>query len=196
MSSTNRGYDRHKSDYYVTPVDKIEEFLHEFIKHEPSAFDERIIDPCAGGDETHPMSYPTALFNAFGISGMNGKVTTIDIREDSLAHIKKSFLETKFKILPRTIITNPPFNLADEIIKKSLDDVEEYGFVVMLLRLNFFGGKKRKEKFWDKIGLPKYTFVHHRRMSFTEDNKTDSIEYAHFVWQKGYKPEFTQLVVI
>ena len=32
--------------------------------------------------------------------------------------------------------------------------------------------------------MPKYIFVHHQRMSFTEDKKTDSIEYAHFVWQK------------
>lgn len=34
MSSTNRGYDRHKSDYYVTPVDKIEEFLEAFVERE------------------------------------------------------------------------------------------------------------------------------------------------------------------
>lgn len=26
MSSTNRGYDRHKSDYYVTPIESIVSF--------------------------------------------------------------------------------------------------------------------------------------------------------------------------
>ena len=44
--------------------------------------------------------------------------------------------------------------------------------------------------------MPKYCFVHHRRISFTDDRKTDSIEYAHFVWQKGYNEQFTQLKVI
>lgn len=63
MSSTNRGYDRHKSDYYVTPVEEVEEFLHKFIKYEPDAFDGIILDNCAGGDRNHPMSYPTALTN-------------------------------------------------------------------------------------------------------------------------------------
>ena len=28
MSSTNRGYNRHKSDYYVTPQKDIEDFMH------------------------------------------------------------------------------------------------------------------------------------------------------------------------
>lgn len=36
MSSTQRGYERHKSDYYVTPINKIKDFLNEFVKHEPS----------------------------------------------------------------------------------------------------------------------------------------------------------------
>jgi hypothetical protein len=34
MSSTNRGYDRHKSDYYITPLEPIKEFLIEFEKDE------------------------------------------------------------------------------------------------------------------------------------------------------------------
>ena len=64
----------------------------------------------------------------------------------------------------------------------------------MLLRLNYFGGKVRKE-LWEKQ-MPKYCFVHHKRISFTDDRKTDSIEYAHFVWQKGHNEQFTQLKVI
>ena len=34
MSSTARGYDRHASDYYITPVPKILDFLNEFSKYE------------------------------------------------------------------------------------------------------------------------------------------------------------------
>ena len=193
LSSTNRGYDRHKSDYYITPVSRVQEFLNEFIKHEPDAFNGHVVDPSSGGDQNHPMSYPTAISN-LNLNG--GGITTIDIREDSLAEIKNNYLSVELPIKPKIIISNPPFNLSEEIIEKSLNDVEDGGFVVMLLRLNFFEGKKRKEGFWRRVGLPKYSFVHHRRMSFTDDGKTDSVAYQHIVFQKGYNPEFTLLKVI
>lgn len=81
-----------------------------------------------------------------------------------------------------------------QIIEKALEDVNDNGYVVMLLRLNFFGSNQRKP-FWDKQ-LPVWAYVHHRRFSFTDDGKTDSIEYMHAVWQKGNCPSFTMLKVI
>lgn len=190
MSSTQRGYERHKSDYYITPISKVELFLDEFIKHEPSAFSGGVIlDCCAGGDEENPMSYPAAIHNV-----LNKEVKTIDIREDSRAEVIGDYLEMELDYKPKIIITNPPFNISREIIEKSLDIVEDGGYVIMLLRLNYFGGKLRRD-LWDKH-MPLYSFVHNRRVSFTPDGKTDSIEYQHAVWKKGYHPEFTKLKVI
>lgn len=190
MSSTNRSNARksHVSDYYITPIDKIIDFLKAFEEVE-GMFKGRILDNCAGGDTKHPMSYPMALKKCGYIN-----IDTIDIREDSLAEIKGDYLEIDCKNTYDVIITNPPFNLARPIIEKALDDVRDDGFVIMLLRLNFFGGQLRKDM-WDKQ-MPKYSFVHHRRISFTDDGKTDSIEYQHCVWQKGYYPEFTKLKVL
>lgn len=193
MSSTNRGYNRHKSDYYVTPVDKIHEFLDEFKRVEPGVFDGETIflDPCAGGDEYHSMSYPRALEEQ-GIP--SERVVTIDIREDALAEFTGDYLEDSSPVTPDVVITNPPFILAREFIEKSLAEVVDGGFVIMLVRLNFFGSKTRRDM-WAKQ-LPKYSFVHSRRMSFTDDGKSDSIEYQHLVWQKGHYPEHTQLRVV
>ena len=192
MSSTNRSEarEKHIADYYVTPVNKIIEFLNEFSKHEVLR-DKKFLDPCAGGDDKNLMSYPEAL-KQFGIEDSN--IITLDIREDSPAQYHGNYLEIDCKNLYNIIITNPPFNLARNIIDKALDDVEDGGFVIMLLRLNYFGGKLRQD-LWES-NMPKYVFVHNRRMSFTEDGKTDSIEYMHCVWQKGYNPEFAQLKVI
>ena len=64
----------------------------------------------------------------------------------------------------------------------------------MLLRLNFLETKARKE-FFDKF-MPEYIFVHHKRMSFIEGGGTDSVAYAHYVWRKGYYPEFAKIKVI
>ena len=64
----------------------------------------------------------------------------------------------------------------------------------MLLRLNYFGGKVRRN-LWENH-MPKYCFVHNKRIGFLNNGKTDSIEYCHMVWQKGYKPEFTKLAIL
>ena len=191
MSSTNRSNsrDNHVADYYVTPIDKISDFLEEFERVETIDKNIQILDCCAGGDEKHPMSYPEALSK----KGFNN-IATLDIRDDSLSETKGDYLHMDYTNKMDMIITNPPFSLALDIIKKSLEDVKEGGFVIMLLRLNYFGGKIRKE-LWEKQ-MPKYCFVHHKRISFTDDRKTDSIEYAHFVWQKGHNEQFTRLKVI
>ena len=125
MSSTNRSEarDLHISDYYITPVNRIIDFLNEFNKHE-NVFKEnvRILDCSAGGDKEHSMSYPEAL-KTFGCND----ITTIDIREDSLADIKGNYLEVDCKGKYDVIITNPPFNISRSIIDKALDDVSEGG---------------------------------------------------------------------
>lgn len=193
ISSTNRSAAReeHIADYYVTPVDKIIEFLKEFEKVEPIFKSQPfILDPCAGGDETHAMSYPKAIETLYG----EYPIKTIDIRDTSLATIKADYLTYELPVKPKVVITNPPFNIAMDIINKALEDVADGGFVVMLLRLNFLETKTRKE-FFDNH-MPKYIFVHHKRMSFTDKGGTDSVAYCHMVWQKGYKPEFSELKVI
>lgn len=190
MSSTNRGAERSKFDYYVTPIPAIKHFLSEFER--PVLLRGEILDPCAGGDANRPMSYPTALteFSPFDPD----IIRTIDIREDSRAGSICDYLKTQMDHQPDVIISNPPFDLAVQFIEKALFDVKEGGIVVMLCRLNFFGSGKRKA-FWHS-NMPVWAYVHSERMSFTEDGKTDSIEYAHLVWIKESRPRFTQLRVI
>jgi len=202
MSSTNRGYERHKVDFYVTPQPCIKQFLSHWLEDLMGEFHDDVLavgsdphkakwlDPCAGGDAKHEMSYPAVIKKEF-----DAEVATIDYRADSLAERKEDYQFAK--ITPNyydVIITNPPFYLAKEVIEKALDDVKDGGYVVMLLRLNFFGSNTRFP-FWQRQ-LPVWSYVHHRRFSFTDDGKTDSIEYMHAVWQKGSDPAFTMLKVI
>jgi len=202
MSSTNRSdaRDTHISDYYVTPQLCIQDFFSAWLKDMKDVedflsvghqIDQMVfLDPCAGGDEQHPMSYTDFIKRELGAKNVH----SIDIRESSLADIKTNFLLWEATNEYDVVITNPPFNLAQEIITKSLEVVQDSGYVIMLLRLNFFGSKARKA-FWDKQ-MPIRAYVHHRRMSFTDDGKTDSIEYMHCVWQKGNFPKETLLRLI
>lgn len=223
ISSTNRSKARneHISDYYITPIHDIEIFLNEFSQHVNINWsDIRILDPCAGGNKEiivdgrvfelyHPMSYPTALNNVFG----KCSIQSIDIRKDSLAEIKTDYLKYNIdeESRPQVIITNPPFNIAMNIIQKALTDVDENGYVIMLLRLNFFGSKERKSFF--ESYMPEWSFVHHIRIGFADKKDddgfvvfdkngnpkragTDSIEYMHAVWRKGHNPDYTKLVLL
>lgn len=134
------------------------------------------------------MSYPKALAQYID------NIDTIDIRNDSLADIKGDYLQIDCKDKYNVIITNPPFNISLDIIKKALADIKDNGYVIMLLRLNYFGSKVRKP-FWENI-MAKYTFIHSKRIGFTDNGKTDSIEYMHLVFQKGYNKNCTSLYII
>jgi len=203
MSSTNRGYNRHRTDYYITPQNAVLTFFSYWLDDLMGKYhDDNLgvgtdpdkccwLDPCAGGDAVHEMSYPSVIEREFDPNVLS----TIDIRQDSKAELKEDYLLVD--ITPQyydVIITNPPFYLAREIIEKALKDVKDDGYVVMLLRLNFFGSNQRLD-FWEKQ-LPVWAYVHHRRFSFTDDGNTDSIEYMHAVWRKNYNPDFTMLRVI
>lgn len=213
MSSTNRGGDRHASDYYITPRNEIERFLSAFLVDYEIDRPDRLtwFDPCAGGGVqiTHskrsgtmttvnnPMAYPSVIEREFG-----AEVVTQDIRRDSAADHIGSYIdmpETSPPVLrsqtpvidPDIIITNPPFSHATQIVEQALKDVDGQGFVIMLLRLNFMGAQSREPFFRDN--MPESIYVHSRRMSFTPDNKTDSVEYAHFIWRPHLNPKSAAL---
>jgi len=194
MSSTNRSSarDSHVADYYVTPIKHITHFVEHF-ENDYGLLGTILLDPCAGGDIHNKMSYPVALSQA-GYSN----IETLDLRSDSLAtHPNINYLETDLSTImtePDCIITNPPFNVALDIINKSLSDVKDGGYVIMLLRLNFFGSKGRKP-FWTH-NLPMCCYVHSERMKFTTTGGTDSVEYMHCVWKKGTTYTSTELRII
>lgn len=196
MSSTNRSdaRDSHIADYYVTPQKPIWDFLEEFCKDENislSTQEHMILDPCAWGDKDTDMSYPAVLFEFWADYN---KIITNDIREDSPASYHTNFLEAKQNNIYDIVITNPPFNIAQNIIEKSLQVCRDWWYVIMLLRLNYFWWKVRQE-FWKK-NMPIRVYVHNRRMSFTPDWKTDSVEYMHCVWKKWENPTDTKLKLI
>lgn len=77
------------------------------------------------------------------------------------------------------IITNPPFSLAEEFLRKSILEARN---VIYLLRINFLASKKRQQ-LWEDIGTPNKLLVLSARPSFTGEG-TDSQEYAWFCWDK------------
>lgn len=188
MSSTNRGTERHGADYYVTPQSTIVEFLSAFTLKidEPM----HVLDPCAGGDATTPMAYPTAL-KEYGWPNI-ASMTTIDIRKDSPADIHADFLTWQPTRQFDLAITNPPFNIVSQVIEKCFTCTTRY--IIMLLRLNYFGSLSRHN--WWKRRMPIQCYVHSSRPRFLNTKNTDSIEYMHCVWEVGKTPSHAELRIV
>lgn len=166
MSSTNRGSNRNPIvDFYPTPLYTLKSLTdHHFINYP-------VLEPCAGD---------LAIANELEKDGL---VITNDNRLDTPTHYHENYLEWVPDINFKTIITNPPFSIAEEVITKALADVSNNGEVIMLLRLNFLGSQKR-HNFWQR-NTPQKIYVLSKRPKFT-GNSSDSCEYAWFVWKKTY----------
>jgi hypothetical protein len=186
LSSTHANKIRNKEDYYVTPNWMVSEFLDEFLVDFPQCKKSLILDPCAGGCSKYDMPYPSELMNrGFGVISQ-------DIRVDSRASVKADYLKNKYMGEYDLIITNPPFNKSVDVTVKA---IAESKITVMLQRLNWIGSNWRAEEFWKDAPL-RWVYAHNKRASFTDDGKKDSIEYAHFVFEKGYtgKAGFTLIL--
>jgi hypothetical protein len=93
------------------------------------------------------------------------------------------------------IITNPPYNLAEEFVWKSLEVTKGLnGKVALLLRLSFLEGQRRQAMF--KETPLKKVHVFSKRITFVRPgdegkNYSGMMAYAWFVWDWTYEGEPT-----
>ncbi len=78
-----------------------------------------------------------------------------------------------------TVITNPPYILAEQFIVQARR-LYPKAEIVMLLRMGFLESESRVD-FYKQIGAPDL-YVLPNRPSFTNTGKTDSAAYSWFIW--------------
>lgn len=106
--------------------------------------------------------------------------------------IEKDFLKETEQY--DTIITNPPFSLAQEFILKAKEIARKK--IIFLLPLSYLHGKKRFDTIWTDKSFPLsriYVFTRYPMLGekLREDGKhnTGMMVYAWYVWEKGYVGE-------
>jgi len=88
---------------------------------------------------------------------------------------------------PRTydwVVSNPPYFLAEPIIRKCWDILNPGGAMIMLLRLAFMEGVDRYNSLWDEL-YPMEVSVLSRRPSFYGAGRTNGTAFGLFYWEKG-----------
>lgn len=80
------------------------------------------------------------------------------------------------------IVSNPPYNIAEEIIRRAWDMLQGGGRMIMLLRSDFMASIGRYEGLWSEI-YPHTVAMCSRRPSFY-GGKTNGDEFAIYVWEK------------
>lgn len=177
MSSTNRGRARNALDQYETPWSAVEPLLPRLYKHRV------ILDPCCGTGAMVMRVAKELGGQALGIEVDEKRpMTRADwvVAPDGAVQVRDALSPEPW---PRAdlIITNPPFSLAMEFVRRALKERHERT-VAMLLRLAFAASKVRAEF---HRANPSDVFVLSKRPSFTSDGKSDSADYAWFVWGPG-----------
>ena len=99
------------------------------------------------------------------------------------------------------VITNPPFNLANEFVQQMLNR-PHVKFLAVLLRLSFIEGMNRYECIY-KDNPPSYFFPFSERLSMVknrlDEGMSGNVAYAWFVWDKALGvnfPRYTRTIVI
>ena len=119
MSSTKRGTVREVNDFYPTPQNTIDSIFALIDFSKVKSF----LEPCRGNG---------AIFNRKELNNCEKHWAELSEGVD--------YFETTFPHVD-LIVTNPPFNLSQQFLDKSLTEADT---IVYLQRLNWLGSKKRK----------------------------------------------------
>jgi methylase of polypeptide subunit release factors len=162
----------HAYEYYATPEWAVRRLLEHRRLHG------HILDPTAGSG---------AILKAIRNFGYENPMTAVEIRreeEEKLQEFGSVFITDFLNWQPDqkydTIITNPPFNIAKEIIMKCHEIRSEKGQIIMLLKTAHLETGDRYN-FWQKYPVS-YLYALSERPYFEGDNETDQAAYAWYVW--------------
>jgi hypothetical protein len=160
-------------DYYATPTRCTEALL--------------AADPPPWGDVWEPACGDGAIAKVLKAAGGYVPVAT-DLHDRGYGTKHVDFLEER-RLWAPSIVTNPPFNLADEFALHALG--LGAGYVALFQRLSWLEGAKRHARLWSKHP-PSRVWVFSSRQTLWRGDDPDpkgtggAIAFAWFVWRHGW----------
>ena len=126
-------------------------------------------------------------------------ITSLELREEEYNNLNElsdrvvidDFLYRNIQNKYDIIIGNPPYSLAIEFVKKSLNCLKDDGILIFLLRTAFLESRGRY-KFWQENPLTGLLTLS-KRPSFT-GHGTDATSYSWFVWDKSTDKQYIKVI--
>ena len=134
------------------------------------------------------------------IKKCGSEVVGVDIEDYGYpGTIVHNFLDWQTDEVFDGVITNPPFMLAEQFIRKSLSLIKEHGEAIFFLKIQFLEGEKRRKLFEELP--PRWIYVNTKRVpTWAENQKVDpqtgkpwatTMCSAWYIWEKGWYGEPT-----
>ncbi|NHN93907.1 hypothetical protein GVI59_18640 [Acetobacter sicerae] len=166
------GYERNDDDWYQEP-----EWVTDALLAVERPFVGRVMDPCCGAGNIVRRLWHNDLF-----------ASGTDIVERAVWVEEISFDRALKRGKPTSVISNPPYDQAQDFIETALKFTQDR--VCVLLRLAFLEGMRRYE--WFQSAPLARVWVFSRRVSMPPGGKeipakSGSIAYAWFVFEKGHR---------
>jgi len=161
--------DREKDDFYPTPEPATRALLAKEV------FGPRIWEPACGDGAISEV-----------LKQADYRVLSTDLVDRGYGKVA-DFLSTSKTV--ESIVTNPPYALAEEFVKKALQSTTYK--VAMFLRLSFLESQRRYDLF-QRTPL-EAVYIFSRRLSLhrngIDSGNSGVVAYAWFVWRHGYRGE-------
>lgn len=161
---------REKDDFYATPPEATEALL------AVEKFDGRILEPACGDG---------AISRVLESHGYH--VTSTDLVERGYGEAGLDFLMLGYPHSAPNIITNPPFKLANQFVRRAVEITS--GKVAMLLKIAFLEGVERARLF-QSTPLAR-VWVFSKRVTFKNTKRGEvqgsgMMAFAWFVWDHSH----------
>jgi hypothetical protein len=174
---------RRAFDYYPTPQWMTRALMRRIAKPH------NVIEPCAGQLAIVNVLRSTGYYGGFIESNDMDPSTPCDTHQDAAREEYWRGLTMRRDNRPEWVVTNVPFDLADQIVPLA---VRHVGKVATVLRLSWLEPTAARQRFLAEH--PPTQLVVMPRWDFKGRGATDSVTSAWFVWELGYQSRGIEIV--
>lgn len=169
LSSGNSVAQRAENDFYATDPKAVTKLLECFERDDITIRGTEYLEPCVGTGN---------IRNVFKDDTNMNHWTCLDLVDRGCPNtVVQDFLSWQTSQEFDFIITNPPYSLAADFVKKSMEILSDNGMCCMFLKLQFLEGAKRKELF-EKYP-PRYIYVfRNSQVHFNLKNRVGEKDYT------------------